>query len=180
MAKNKNKTDQNKLITFKYGFNETIFTMIACVVVFIGLLGVSVIFKLWGAIAISVLIALVVIIGLLFDCALYPIYMDERLVGYRGKKILWKDVKITVHHTAKHYDLIIGTAYFKGKEKLKEQKKILPCISVKDTKLLNEILKHYKFKLFVVNQNGVEETPDLAGTKDKINAVIVEHNKRFA
>lgn len=179
MAKNKNNIDKNKLITFKYGFNETIFALIVCIVLFCGLLSVSVVFSLWGAIAILVLVAISLIVGLLVDGAIYPIYIDEKLVGFRGKRILWKDIKITMQRTAKHYDLIIGTSYFRGKEKIKQQKKILPCISVKNTKILKNILTHYKAKLLVVDRNGIEETPGLAGTDNKINAVIIEHNSAY-
>lgn len=175
MAK-KIKAENNKLVTFKYGFNETIFTLIVCVAFLLGLLIVSIVFKLWGAIAILALIAIIVAIGLIVDGALSPIYISDRHVGYRGKKMLWKDIKITLHRTAKHYDLIIGTSYFRGKEKIKQQKKILPCISVKNCKVLNDILQYYNAKLLVVNQDGVEEIPKLAGANSKINAVIIEHN----
>lgn len=178
MAK-KNKMKKDKLITFKYGFNETIFTLIACIVIFCGLMGVAAVFKLWGAIAILSLIAIIVVIGLLVDGSIYPIYIGEKHVGYRGKKMLWKDIKITLHRTAKNYDLIIGTAYFRGKEKIKQQKKILPCISVKNAKVLNDILPYYnKAKLLVINQNGIEEVPELTGTNSKINAIIIDHNSK--
>ena len=179
MAKTKSKVDENKIITFKYGFNETIFTLIACTVLFCGLLSLSIVFKLWGAIAILVLIAIILVISLLIDGAVSPIYVGEKHVGFRGKKMLWKDIKITLHRTAKRYDLIIGTSYLSGKLKIKQQKKILPCISVKNAKVLNDILQYYKTKLLVLNPDGIEEAPDLAGTNKKINAAIIKHNSTY-
>lgn len=77
------------------------------------------------------------------------------------------------------YDLIIGTTYFRDKKKIKQQKKTLPCIYLKNAKILKSILPYYKAKLLVVNPDGVEIIPELTGQNKNINAVIIEHNSAY-
>lgn len=178
----KNKAGKDKTITFRYGYKETIFDLTICGALFTVALILSVVFKLWVLFAILALLALILAVGLFADGALYPIYISDGHVGFRGKKMLWKDIRITLYRslTSKgRYDLIIGTAYIRDKKKFKQQKRVLPCIYVKSTKILKEILPYYKAKLLVLNPDGVEETPELIGKNKKINAVINEHNSVF-
>lgn len=175
----KNKTEQDKQITFRYGYKETIFDLTVCGALFTIGLVFSIVFNLWMAFAILALLAIILIMGLLADGALYPIYISDRHVGFRGKKMLWKDIKITLfmsYWSKGRYDLIIGTTYFRDKKKIKQIKKTLPCIYLKNTKILEYILPYYRDKLLVINEDGIEIKPEPTGKNKKINAVINEYN----
>lgn len=178
----KNKTEKDKLITFRFGYKETIVDLTVCGAVFTVGLIISVVFRIWMVLGILALFAIILVIGLLADGALAPIYISDRHVGFRGKKMLWKDIKITLYMSSMsrgRYDLIIGTTYFRDKKKIKQQKKTLPCIYLKNAKILKSILPYYKAKLLVVNPDGVEIIPELTGQNKNINAVIIEHNSAY-
>lgn len=173
--------DKNKTVTFKYGYTATVLTLTVIAVLFGICLVTSIIFRLWGLLAISLFLSIMIIIGLVFDGALYPIYISDRHVGFRGKKYLWKDIKITLTRSAfdNRYNLIIGTSLGRDKKTIKRQKKLYPCIYLKNTKILDMILPYYNSKLTVLSSDGVEETPVFNGTNKKIGAVITEHNFKY-
>lgn len=178
MAKTKNDADKNKIVTFKYGRKETILVLSICGAVLASLIIASIVLWLWIATIILAVITLVLIVCLLIDGVLRPIYICDRHVAFRGKKMLWKDIRITLYPSSKRYELIIGTAYVRDKKKFKQQAKILPCVSLKDTKFLNDIIPYYKAKFLVLNRNGVEEKPRPIGINKDINQLIIEHNSQ--
>lgn len=177
----KNDMDKNKVITFKYGYKATVAFLIIFGILLFGSAVVSIIFSLWGLIAVLIVLAIILIVCLINDGALYPIYIDNRHVGFRGKKLLWKDIKITLCRapSSKRYDLIIGTAFLRDKNYIKRQKKQCPCISLNNAEILKTVLQYYKAKLLVVNTDGIEQMPELTGLNKDINAVIIEHNSLY-
>lgn len=169
---------ENKIITFRYGYKETIAVLAVGIAIFGALLAISIIFKLWGAIALTVVFAMILTVGLFTDGALYPIYICSGHIGFRGRKMLWKDVRITVCVRANKYEMVIGTTYIRDKKRFKIQKKVLPCINLKNEKLLNAIMPYCKAKFLVVDANGMEISPTVAKFK-KINEAINNFNLSF-
>ena len=176
----KSKNEKNNIITFRFGYKETIIDLTLFSALFTVGIALSVMFGIWMLTAILVILAIVLLIGLLADGAVYPVYISDRHVGFRGKKMLWKDIKITVCHSESskraRYDLLIGTNYIKDKDKIKRQRKVLPCLYLKNEKILKDILPYYKSKIMVIDANGFEIVPEVAGPNKKINAIIIEHN----
>lgn len=103
---------------------------------------------------------------------IYPIYLSEKGVKYRGKKYIWADIKITAYSVPNRgfiesYLLFFGEKYFNINEIKVEKKRGFYVYLMK--KPLLEILKYYKDKVLILDMLGVEN--QINSTK-KINNII--------
>ena len=109
---------------------------------------------------------------------IYPIYLSEKGVKYRGKKYNWADIKITAYPVIRRspqygYLLLFGKEYFQG-NKIKKETRSGFYVYLKEKPII-EILKYYDKKIQVLDENNLLEGK-LRSTK-KINSIINEHNK---
>lgn len=109
---------------------------------------------------------------------IYPIYLSEKGVKYRGKKYIWADIRITAYPIIRRspqygYLLLFGKEYFQG-EKIKKEIRSGFYVYLKEKPII-EILKYYDKKLLVLDENNILEGR-LRSTR-KINNIINEHNK---
>lgn len=161
-----------------YSYTTIIFISILSSLLFIGMLILVILFpkEVWFLI-IPMFILLLSGWYALGTGLIYPIYLSEKGIKYKGRKYTWSDIKITAYSVPNRgfiesYLLFFGEKYFNINEIKVEKKRGFYVYLMK--KPLLEILKYYKDKVLILDMLGVEN--QINSTK-KINNIINEHNK---
>lgn len=160
-----------------YSYTTVVFSIIFFSVIFAGMLITIVLFpqQAWFLIIPMFVLLLsgwyAISVGIL-----YPIYLSERGIKYRGKEYNWNIIKITAFSVPNRgyiesYLLFFGEKYFDVKE-IKNEKRKGFYVYLKEKPLL-EILKYYKNEIKIL---GIEN--QINSTR-KINTIITEHNKKY-
>lgn len=160
-----------------YSYSTVVFGIILFILIIIGMLIPVILFpkEVWFLI-IPIFIFLLLGWYSIGVGLIYPIYISNSGIKYRGIKYEWDNIKITAYSIPNRgyigsYLLFFGENYFNLKD-IKAERKRGFYLYLKEKPLI-EILKYYKYKILILDFSGIE---DRINSTRKINNIINEHN----